>query len=195
MDRTPVPPPLTETELVRAERELGVDFPAEYRAYLREPEQPRRVFRPARKSWGWDWGADRRAPAELLRLPFPHPDSYEEADAELDRREPRPEDYADGRAFGEAWQAWDRECEVFEDGKTAGSVVLQDNGCGFYTLLAITGPLAGTVWWDGRATCERILPLSLDHAGGARPVTFGQWLRHGSDDLLPPGWGQADGSG
>ncbi|MFD7031457.1 SMI1/KNR4 family protein [Streptomyces sp. NPDC059917] len=188
-------PPLTEDELATAERELGVSFPAAYRAHLQEAEPTTAVFRPRRTEWGWDWGADRMTPARLLPVPFPHPDSYVDADAELDAREPRPEDFADERAHAEAWRAWDRECEVFEDRKTAGSVILQDNGCGFSTLLAVTGPLAGTVWWDGRATCDLIVPLSLDHAGGARPVTFEEWLRHDSWDLLPPGWGGAARSG
>ncbi len=54
----------------------------------------------------------------------------------------------------------------------------------------LSGPLVGTVWWDGRATCDRIVPLSLDHDGGARPVRFGEWLSHGSWALLPSDWGQ-----
>jgi hypothetical protein len=60
--------------------------------------------------------------------------------------------------------------------------------CGFVTLLAITGPLAGTAWWDGRASRELIVPVSLDHPGGAEPVTFGEWLGRNSRDSLPPGW-------
>ncbi|MFE5595880.1 hypothetical protein [Streptomyces sp. NPDC056549] len=111
------------------------------------------------------------------------------ANADLDAREPRLEDFANEQAHTDAWQAWDAECEVFEAQKTAGAVTLQDHGCGFYTLLAVTGPLAGTVWWDGRATCDLIIPLSLDHMDSARPVTFSEWLRHNSWNLLPPGWG------
>ncbi|MCX5612738.1 SMI1/KNR4 family protein [Streptomyces sp. NBC_00047] len=191
MHRQPISPPLTEVEPVMAEHELGVSFPAAYRAYLKEAKPAKPVFRPRRKEWGWDWGADRQTPAELLPLPFPHPDSYVNANAELDAREPRLEDFTNGQAHAVAWQAWDGECEVFEDQKTAGAVILQDHGCGFYTLLAVTGPLAGTVWWDGRATCELIIPLSLDHMGSARPVTFGEWLRHDSWDLLPPNWGRS----
>ncbi|RKT02284.1 hypothetical protein BX286_0168 [Streptomyces sp. 3211.6] len=189
MHRQSVSPPLTEGELVMAEHELGVSFPAAYRAYLKAAKPAKRVFRPCRREWGWDWGADRQPLAELLPLPFPHPDSYVDANAELDAREPCLEDFTNEPDHADAWQAWDRECEVFEEQKTAGAVTLQDNGCGFYTLLAVTGPLAGTVWWDGRATCDLIIPLSLDHMGSARPVTFSEWLRYDSWDLLPPGWG------
>ncbi|WP_328923648.1 SMI1/KNR4 family protein [Streptomyces sp. NBC_00190] len=191
MHHPSIPAPLTEAELAMAEHELGVSFPAAYRAYLQEAKPAKRVFQPCRKEWGWDWGADRDTPAELLALPFPHPDSYLIANAELDAREPRLEEFADEQAYAAAWQTWDQEYEVFQDHKTAGAVILQDNGCGFYTLLAVTGPLAGTVWWDGRATCDLIVPLSLDHAGSARPATFSEWLRHGSWELLPPGWGQS----
>lgn len=181
------PTPLTEAELAMAEQELGVSFPAAYRAHLQEAKPAKRVFPPRRTERGWDWDAGRGTPAELLALPFPHPDSYVSATAELDAREPLLEEFADERAYADAWQAWDQEYEVFQDHKTAGAVVLQEHGCGFYTLLAVTGPLAGTVWWDGRATCDLIVPLSLDHAGSARPATFSEWLLHDSWELLPPG--------
>ncbi|GAQ61824.1 SMI1/KNR4 family protein [Streptomyces scabiei] len=59
------------------------------------------------------------------------------------------------------------EAGEFEDMKTAGAVVVQEHG---------------------RATCDRIVPLSLDHLGAARPVRFAEWLRHGSWALLPPDW-------
>ncbi|EFE77860.1 predicted protein [Streptomyces filamentosus NRRL 15998] len=61
-----------------------------------------------------------------------------------------------------------------------------ETSCGFATPRALTGPLAGTVWWDGRATCDLIVPLSLDHAGGGRPAAFCEWLGRDSWDLLPP---------
>ncbi|MFC9499255.1 hypothetical protein ACFT0D_33410, partial [Streptomyces sp. NPDC056982] len=99
------------------------------------------------------------------------------------------ENYPNEDAFSEAMSAWNAECWEFDERKTAGSVVAKEHGCGFATLLVITGPLNGTLWWDGRATCDLIVPLSLDHSGGARPVTFGEWLGRDSWDLLPPGWG------
>jgi hypothetical protein len=98
--------------------------------------------------------------------PFAHPDSYAEADRALDEREPDRADFADDETFDRAWQAWDTECEAAEDRKTAGAIVIEEHGCGFSTLLAITGPLAGTLWWDARATCGRIRQTGERAAAG-----------------------------
>ncbi|MFI5532187.1 SMI1/KNR4 family protein [Kitasatospora sp. NPDC051853] len=189
MNGPAVPPPLTE-----AEAGLGVTFPEEYRRYLLEVSSGGAVARLERTEDGWWWADNEVWRRALLTVPFPHPDSYLEAEEELDRREPTAGAFSTEDAFARAWKAWDAEYEDFQDRKTAGSVVVQEHGCGFATLLAVTGPLAGTVWWDGRATCELIVPLSPDHAGGARPATFGEWLGRGSQDLLPPGWGRRPAS-
>ncbi|MFJ9141553.1 SMI1/KNR4 family protein [Streptomyces sp. JUS-F4] len=182
------PPPLTEAETAEAEAQLGVTFPPEYRRHLLEVSAGGEAFARLERTEGvWWWTDNTATRRDLLALPFPHPDSYDEADDALLLREPRAEDCPDDEeAFSRAWTAWDDEAGEFEDRKTAGAVVLKEHGCGFATLLALTGPLAGTVWWDGRATCDLIVPLSLDHAGGARPVTFGEWLGRDSWDLLPP---------
>ncbi|MEV8319957.1 SMI1/KNR4 family protein [Streptomyces sp. NPDC059900] len=182
-------PPLSEAETVEAERELGVSFPEGYRTYLRTVSAGGAPARLRRTEHGWWWDGNERERRALLTVPFPHPDSYVEADDELTDREPQKEAFDDEAAYLAAWRVWDDEAGRFEDWKTAGAVVVQDLGCGFYTLLVLTGPLADTVWWDGRATCGRIVPLSLDHLGGAGPVRFAEWLRHDSWALLPPDWG------
>ncbi|MBT2396381.1 SMI1/KNR4 family protein [Streptomyces sp. ISL-100] len=189
MKRPSMPQPLTEAEVAEAERQLRVSFPDEYRAYLLEVSAGGAVFRLERTERGWWWAENSATRRELLSVPFPHPDSYADADDELDAREPQAQDFPDQRSYGDAWNAWDAECEEFEDRKTAGAVIAGDHGCGFFTLLVITGPLAGTVWWDGRATCGLIVPLSLDHSGGAQPIEFGNWIKRESWSLLPPGWG------
>ncbi|MGW4879122.1 SMI1/KNR4 family protein [Streptomyces sp. NPDC004262] len=182
-------PPLTEVEIVEAERELGVSLPEEYRTYLREVSAGGALFRLERTGRGWWWAGNDEGRRELLAIPFPHPDSYVESDDELMAREPQAEAFEDDAVYRTAWRAWADEADRFEDLKTAGAVVIQEHGCGFATLLALTGSLAGTVWWDGRATCDRIVPLSLDHVTGARPIQFAEWLDHGSWALLPPDWG------
>ncbi|MEV7980725.1 SMI1/KNR4 family protein [Streptomyces sp. NPDC086519] len=182
-------PPLTEVEIVEAERELGVSFPEEYRAYLREVSAGGALLRLERTGRGWWWAGNDEWRHELLSIPFPHPDSYAESDDDLMAREPQAEAFEDDAAYRTAWRAWADEADTSEDLKTAGAVVVQEHGCGFSTLLALTGSLAGTVWWDGRATCDRIVPLSLDHVTGARPIRFREWLDHGSWALLPPDWG------
>ncbi|MEU3723564.1 SMI1/KNR4 family protein [Streptomyces sp. NPDC031705] len=181
----PLRPPLTEAEVADAERELGVRFPAEYRAYLRDTGIDAGGYRVVRTDAGWRWPGDDRLRRDLLTEPFPHPDSYARADAELCAREPDEADFPDLASYLAAWAAWDAECEEFEDRRTAGALCLQEHGCGFSTLLAVSGPLAGTMWWDGRASCDLIVPLSLDHAGAGRPATFGEWLGRDSWDLLP----------
>ncbi|MCJ0870725.1 SMI1/KNR4 family protein [Streptomyces sp. AP-93] len=187
-------PPLTGAEVAEAERELGIRFPPAYRSYLLDVSAGGLLHRLERGPAGWWWAGNPDTRRDLLPAPFPHPDSYVEADAALWDRFPREGDFPDEAACRTARQAWaEAEADGFEDRKTAGSVVLQDNGCGFSTLLALTGPLAGTVWWDGRATCGLIVPLSPDHPGGAPPLSFGQWRELGLRDLshlLPPDWGR-----
>ncbi|WP_258044124.1 SMI1/KNR4 family protein [Streptomyces sp. SM11] len=164
------PPPLSGAETAEAEAQLGVTFPQEYRRYLLEVSAGGAVARLARTDGVWWWADSGDTRRDLLALPFPHPDSYDEADDALLRREPRAEDRPDdGEAFSRAWTAWDDEAGEFEDRKTAGAIVLKEHGCGFATLLAVTGPLAGTVWWDGRATCDLIVSLSPDHAAAHGP--------------------------
>lgn len=183
------PSPLTESEVLEAERELGVEFPAEYRDYLLRVSAGGRLAQLKRTDDGWWWTNNAATRRALLTTPFPHPDSYVDADLALNAREPHVTDFPDEASFDAAWRAWDAECEVAENRKTAGAIEVEDNGCGFATLLVISGPLAGTVWWDGRATCGQIVLLSRDHAGGAEPVRLNEWLLYGSWNLLPSGWG------
>ncbi|MCX5008836.1 hypothetical protein OHB05_40645 [Streptomyces sp. NBC_00638] len=133
------------------------------------------------------WATQRAEDSEVIDSEIADGATHAEADDELTAREPQAEAFGDEAAH---LAAWDDEAGRFEDLKTAGAIVVQEHGCGFSTLLALTGPLADTVWWDGRATCDQIVPLSLDHIGGARPVRFSEWIEHGSWALLPPDWGR-----
>ncbi|MFQ6147206.1 SMI1/KNR4 family protein [Streptomyces seoulensis] len=171
--------PLSHAEVHDAERELGVVFPGEYREYLLRRNGEGRVNRLRRGTDGWGWWGDSRTDLALLGTDFPHPDSYRDDEDRLDAREPQREDFADEDAYGTAWQRWDDECGVLQDRKTAGAVHIQENGCGFATLLVLTGPHRGEMWFDARATCDLILPMRL----GREPVSFAQWFARGCETL------------
>jgi hypothetical protein len=168
-DGFPVDRRLSVTDLREAEGELGITFPLEYREHLLRQENPASGFnRLWRGPRGWGWYGDTRTNYDLLTEPFPHPDSYRAYDDELGEREPPRED-------ARAWEEWDCECGVLEEQKTSGAVYIQEGGCGFSTLLVVTGPHRGEMWFDGRATCDQILPLR--RAG--RPVFFAEWVELG----------------
>ncbi|WP_392958330.1 SMI1/KNR4 family protein [Streptomyces sp. LN245] len=176
------PLPLSEAEIREAEAELGIAFPDQYREYLLRQNAGGTVNRLCRSSAGWGWHGDSRTNYDLLTTDFPHPDSYREDEDELDAREPLAQDFLDQNAYQAAWEQWDAEYEVFQERKTSGAVFIQENGCGFSTLLVVTGPHRGSLWFDGRATCDLILPMNLD----GRPVSFTDWLARRSMDLV--GW-------
>ncbi|MFI6122670.1 SMI1/KNR4 family protein [Streptomyces sp. NPDC051064] len=174
--------PLSEAEICEAEAELGIAFPDQYRAYLLRQDAGGAVNRLRRSPAGWGWQGDSDTNYDLLTTAFPHPDSYGAYEDELDAREPVAEDFPDHNAYQAACEQWDAEYEVFQERKTSGAVFIQDNGCGFSTLLVVTGPHRGSLWFDGRATCDQILPLNL----GGQPVSFTDWLARRSMDLV--GW-------
>lgn len=178
----PQAPPLSEEEVCEAEAELGITFPEEYRNYLLRVSAGGAVRRLRRSAAGWGWHGDSHTNYDLLTTAFPHPDSYRSYEDELDGREPMQENFPGHDAYQEAQKSWDAEYEVFQERKTSGAVFIQENGCGFSTLLVVTGPHRGTMWFDGRATCDQILPLNLD----GRAASFTDWLGRSSMALL--GW-------
>ncbi|MFB6957167.1 SMI1/KNR4 family protein [Streptomyces sp. NPDC056309] len=181
-DESPGSParPLSEGEIREAEAELGVTFPDEYAGYLFRQNGGGNVNPLCRTAEGWRWEGDTRTNYDLLATDFPHPDSYRDREDELDAREPMRGDFSDDDAYGEAWKRWDDEYGVLQDHKTSGAVVIQENGCGFSTLLVVTGPHRGTMWFDARATCDQILPLKLR----GQPMSFTDWLGRHSMELL-----------
>lgn len=176
------PPPLSEAEICEAEAALGITFPDQYREYLLRQSAGDAVNQLCRSAAGWGWRGDSSTNYDLLTTDFPHPDSYRTYEDELDAREPLPQNFPDHNAYQAAWEQWDAEYGVFQERKTSGAVFIQDNGCGFSTLLVVTGPHRGSLWFDGRATCDQILPLNL----GGQPVSFTDWLARRSMDLV--GW-------
>lgn len=166
-------PPLSPAEVHEAEEQLGITFPAEYRDHLiRVSAGGRRIRRLYRGRTGWGWEGDHDTNYGLLTTPFPHPDSYRRYEDELDDREPQESDYPDDGAYRTAWASWDDEYGVLQERKTAGAVYIQEGGCGFNTLLVVTGPHRGTMWYDERATSDLIRPLRL----AGQPMSFADWL-------------------
>ncbi|MFI8093566.1 SMI1/KNR4 family protein [Streptomyces sp. NPDC086080] len=161
-------------------RRASIIFPVEYREYLLRQSAGGAVNRLRRTPAGWGWQGDSSTNYDLLTTAFPQPDSYRADENKLDAREPLEENFPDHEAYQQAWKQWDAEYEVFQERKTSGAVFIQENGCGFSTLLVVTGPHRGTMWFGGRATCDQILPLNLD----GRPVPFTDWLGRSSVDLL-----------
>ncbi|MEU1535781.1 SMI1/KNR4 family protein [Streptomyces fagopyri] len=174
------PAPLSEAQVCEAEAQLRIIFPVEYREYLLRQSAGGAMNRLRRTAAGWGWQGDSSTNYDLLTIAFPHPDSYRAYEDEPDAREPLEENFPDHDAYQQTWKQWDAEYEVFQERKTSGAVFIRDNGCGFSTLLVVTGPHRGTMWFDGRATCDQILPLNLD----GRPVSFTDWLGRSSMDLL-----------
>jgi hypothetical protein len=73
-------PPLTEAEVSAAERDLGVTFPREYREYLLRVSAGGRLARLERSESGWWWAGNGVHTRARLAEPFPHPDSYVDAE-------------------------------------------------------------------------------------------------------------------
>ena len=133
------PPPLSEAEICEAEAELGIAFPDQYREHLLQQSAGGAVNHLCRSAAGWGWHGDSSTNYDLLTTNFPHRDSYRTYEDELDAREPLTQDFPDHNAYRAAWEQWDAEYAVFQERKTSGAVFVQENGCGFSTLLVVTG--------------------------------------------------------
>ncbi|MGW3887269.1 SMI1/KNR4 family protein [Micromonospora chokoriensis] len=147
---------MTERELSEAERQLGVTMPDGYRDFLLHVDAggvgPVRMRRLMRGLDGWGWEDDEETDHAALATPFPDQKSYGSRWEELDAVRPEVSDEA-------AWAAWCRRSSGVERAQTAGAVYLSDDGCGFYTLLIVSGAERGNVWFDRRATSDVIVPL------------------------------------
>ncbi len=167
-----LPPALTEAQVHQAEKQFGVTFPDDYRQYLLTVSAGGRVRTLRLGQTGWHWDGDTSTQHANLHLSFPDHDTALAACEEIWSKEPQYEDYTSTAAYQAAHDMWEETAEAAGDARTAGAIFLCDDGCGFYTLLVVSGPMRGTMWFDGRATCDRLNPL-LNDAG--KPATFGEW--------------------
>ncbi|MEU5776070.1 SMI1/KNR4 family protein [Streptomyces venezuelae] len=178
-------PVLTEEQVAAVERQQGVRFPEEYRSFLLEvgaggagpdyglftikPPEPAQAPEPAPHSIPTTPPApetfrpERTAEWEAHQAADPQRSAYGDSDEDLAR-------------FRDAYAAWDKRDDELLDALTEGALHVSEQGCAYYTLLAMTGPERGTMWNDVRAVGEGVVPYEL-HGSTAR-VTFAEWYAH-----------------
>jgi hypothetical protein len=173
-------PVLTEEQLRAAERRLGTELPEEYRAFLLEvgaggagPDYGLFPIRPPEP--------DAPPVTDHCALPF-----RSELTAELEREEPQRADYPDDDAFFAAYAAWDVRRDELHDAFTERTLCISHQGCGYYSLLAVTGPLRGTMWNDIRAIGEGVVPV--EPRGRTGHVSFAQWYLDWLDHAEHRAW-------
>ncbi|MFD4878193.1 SMI1/KNR4 family protein [Streptomyces sp. NPDC058420] len=167
-----LPAVLSEAQVREAEEQLGVVFPDDYRQYLLCVSAGGRVRTLRVDQRGWHWDGDQPSDRANLHVPFPDHDTALAASEALWETEPQVGDYASAAAYQADHDVWTESADAAEEARTSGTAPLCDDGCGFYTLLVVSGPMRGTMWFDGRATCDRLNPL-LNDAG--QPATFAEW--------------------
>jgi hypothetical protein len=182
-------PVLDDQELLATERRLGVRLPEEYRTFLMEvgaggagPDYGLFPLRPP--------GPSDLPATDPCALPF-RPELTAELDL-LERAEPRQADHPDEAAFTAAHATWTARCDELYDALTEGTLCISSQGCGYYSLLVVTGPLRGTVWEDVRAVGEGVVPVRRH--GEDRPVSFTDWYLHWLDTAERQAWDPRDHS-
>ena len=169
-------PPLDEIALADAEQELGVDFPPEYRAFLREVSAGGVGLYPlVRDDQGWHWrdSFDRRVRPARLGQPFQDAAERERLEAEYEALQPLHESFPDEESFTAAWRRWNQGWDELSERLESGTVQISDQGCGNYIYLVVTGPERGTVWWGSGPYLDPVKPSP--QSSPADRVTFRQW--------------------
>ncbi|MEU7021847.1 SMI1/KNR4 family protein [Streptomyces sp. NPDC046203] len=186
-------PVMSEEEVRGLETDLGAGLPAEYRSFLFQvgsggagPDYG--LMTPAPGVDGWRWhGAKlaypaRSTAAKFAGRPFVAPDLQPELDA-LDAEEPDRNAFADDESFSRVYAPWEARYDELYDAQEAGAVFLGDQGCGYASLLVMTGPHQGAVWEDLRPMDEGIKPTGYGFARWYR-----NWLERTEQQLglTPP---------
>ncbi|QIQ03622.1 SMI1/KNR4 family protein [Streptomyces liangshanensis] len=171
-------PVMDEVQLRSLEADLGVGLPASYRAFLLHvggggagPDYG--LMTPTPGDGGWQWRGTglgfSAAPttAEFAGRPFVAEALAGEL-AALEAREPGEDAYASEEEFRRAYAAWDARYEELYDAQEAGAVFLSEQGCGYSSLMVMTGPHRGAIWEDLRPMDRGIVPTGHN---------FGDWYR------------------
>ncbi|WP_306332985.1 SMI1/KNR4 family protein [Streptomyces sp. KL118A] len=179
-------PVLTEEQVDAVERRRGGTFPAEYRSFLMEvgaggagPDYGVFTVEPPETETETEFEPDSGVTSEPGRaLPF-RPErtaEWEEHQAAEPQRSAYGDSDEDGERFREAYAAWDKRDDELLESLTEGALYVSEQGCGYYTLLALTGPERGTMWQDVRAAAEGVIPFAFP--GSTDRVTFAEWYVH-----------------
>ncbi|MFE0171429.1 SMI1/KNR4 family protein [Streptomyces sp. NPDC059002] len=197
-------PVLTEEQVAAMERRRGVTFPAEYRSFLLEvgaggagpdyglfpvdPVTPVTPVAPAAVELVDAAAApapDAATPDAATPTPKPpavplfRPErtrEWEEHQSAEPQRAVYGDTVDDEERFRRDYAAWDARDDELLDALTDGTLYLSEQGCGYYTLMALTGPERGTMWHDARAAAEGVIPVEF--IGSTGRVTFAQWYAH-----------------
>ncbi|WP_051801829.1 SMI1/KNR4 family protein [Streptomyces sp. NRRL F-525] len=164
---------LTGHQVADIEARLGIRLPDEYRTFLLEV------------------GASGAGPAYGLLRPDPEREPWRNgteppvvdqdfadrlaAHSDVEPYDGAPGAPADERERRAAYETWEREYDTLDEQLAVGTLCLNHQGCGYFTLLVLNGPRRGTLWDDLRAADEGIVPLQGARAGFAG--WYLAWLR------------------
>ena len=184
--------PLAPEELAELEGQLGVQLPADYRAFLLEvgaggagPSYGVFPVRRLEESWRWFGDGADLADLALVSQPFPGPIDAELI-AEVYSAEPDEDAFEDLDALDAAHEAWEgQELQaIWTPDRTAGAICICHHGCAQREWLVVTGDVQGTIWRDDRPDGGNLTPTTID----GEPATFGrwymQWLREAEASAL-----------
>lgn len=165
---------MSEQQIRALEAAQGVSLPAQYRSFLLRvggggagPDYG--LMTPTICDGRWQWlGIGLAFPAQATTAEFAgRPFVAEALGSELtalEAQEPTPKAFATDEEFGVAHAAWDARYEELYDAQEAGAVFLSEQGCGYASLLVITGPHRGAIWEDLRPMDRGIEPTGHDFA-------------------------------
>ncbi|WP_042430291.1 SMI1/KNR4 family protein [Streptacidiphilus anmyonensis] len=176
---------LSTNDLAELETQIGVRLPEEYRQFLlcvgagaEGPGCEPYGVHPVRKLDGrWRWmGTDGDDPEDWPRLsePFPGTGLDPARLSALQEAEPDEEKFDDSDDFDEAWQEWHEEWNdfVWSPDQTVGAIRLNEQGCGGFQWLVVSGPERGTIWGDDRGLgAPGLGPLGMTFA-----AWYMEWL-------------------
>lgn len=143
------------------------------------------LMSPSLDNGGWHWlGIGLAFPGQPTTAAFAGRPFVAEAPqselATVETQEPKRDAFTSDEAFRRAYAAWDARCEELFDAQEAGAVFLSEQGCGYASLMVLTGPHRGAIWEDLRPA-DRQTGRPRDRANRARfrPLVPGVDRTHG----------------